>query len=209
MLKLFFTLYLSDKCINRMINFKFTLEKIALLLLISCFALACKDKESFEDRQRLLITAEAWQGERFEAKIEVVPAFVLALVGISASDLEFGENIPLLSVKFEANGTFSGSGLAGEPINGNWNLLDNGSKIQLQGFRFDIPDEFIPEALLALLPPEVEIADILPDTYDIVELNSDRLTLRSSGSSQLNIPVNGGTNISLTINPILDIFLVK
>ncbi len=178
-------------------------------LLFVVFLFACKEKENLTDTQRLLITADTWQGERFEAKIEVLPAFVLALVGISSSDLEFGEEIPLLTVKFETDGTFTGSGLSGEPINGTWNLLENGSKLQLEGFRFDIPEEFIPEALLALLPPEVEIADILPDTYDIVTLNDTRLTLRSSGSSQLAIPLDGGTNLNLEISPVLDIFLVK
>jgi hypothetical protein len=188
-------------------------EKISRLVYFFVFLMlglsACKDEENLEDARRALITAHEWKGDEFDTKIDVSPALVLVFLDISADDLEFGEPIPLLSVKFENGGTFTGTDLEGQSINGLWSLQDSGQKIQLTGFNFAIPEAFIPPALLAVIPEGTSLADLLPDVYEIVELTDTKFTIQSSNTTQISQNPDLGIPITVEITPRLDIFLVK
>lgn len=182
---------------------------LLLILLGLCSACSEDATESPEDMNRAKLTAHEWKGDSFDTQIGVSPALVLVALGLSQDDLQFGEAIPLLSVKFESDGTFTGTDVSGEEVSGLWNLTEGGQRLQLTGFDLGVPEDFIPPALLAIIPEGTDLSSILPSEYDIVELTDTKLTLGSNTSTEISQDAGAGIPINVTITPQLDIFLVK
>ncbi len=185
----------------------FSLRLFALALLFS----ACSDgsEENPEEIIRAKLTAHEWKGERFDTQIGVSPALVLVVLGLSQNDLQFGESIPLLGVKFESDGTFTGTDVSGEDVSGLWSLAEGGQRLRLTGFDLGVPEDFIPPALLAIIPEGTDLSSILPSEYDIVELTDTKLTLGSNTSTEISQVTETGIPINVTISPQLSIYLIQ
>jgi hypothetical protein len=186
-------------------------KKWILFLALLSLIFACKkDAEPTltELRQQALAQAE-WKGEQAKVKTEVQPAIVLTLAGIDPESLNFDLPLTEIRVNFKNDGTWSGKNAANEVIDGTWQLLEDGQKINIKGFQIEIAREELPEDLLAILPPDFDLS--LPDVYEIIELSDKKFTIKTSTSRQLTLPIpnGGGASINLTINPTVEIFLIR
>ncbi len=171
------------------------MKKIIIYLFLVIAVISCKKKEPAAPDNTAavsqIITARPWNGDKGVADIEILNAFILAASGIDPNSLKnLSVDVSQLSVTFKADGTFTGKDLSGQNTSGQWQLLENGTKLKLVGANLQIPLSAVPLAFQSYLTG-VDLT--LPDTYDIKELTDTKFVLYTQ--TDRNIPFTAPTGV--------------
>ncbi|TAE73521.1 MAG: hypothetical protein EAZ85_06840 [Bacteroidetes bacterium] len=170
--------------------------------------IACKKKQEAQPDNTAavsqIITSRPWNGDTGSADIEV-PSTILTLAQIDANSLKnLAVDVSRMSVTFNSNGTFTGKDLAGQNTSGQWQLLENGTKLKLIGANLAIPLSSIPANFQSLLTG-VDLN--LPDTYTIKELTDTKFVLYTETDRRIpvtlpgsSIPLQVDVKLKITIN---------
>lgn len=160
------------------------------LTLLTCFVFACKKKEPAAPDNTAVVTqimtARPWNGDTGSVDVEVNPPIILTLAGIDPNSLKnLLVDVSMLSVTFKTDNTFTGKDLTGQTISGQWQLLENGTKLKLIGANLQIPLSIVPANFRSYLAG-VDLT--LPDTYTIKELTDTKFVLYTEADRTVSIP---------------------
>lgn len=166
------------------------------LILLTCFVFACKKKEPAAPDNTAVVTqtmtARPWNGDTGSVDVEVAPsyAFLLGIAGIDPNSLKnLSVDVSMLSVTFKTDNTFTGKDLTGQTISGQWQLLENGTKLKLTGANLQIPISIIPPNFQSMLAG-VDLT--FPDTYTIKELTDTKFVLYTEADRT--VPITSPTS---------------
>lgn len=118
---------------------------IFLFLLFNIFFTACKksDDETLPNNSELLV-GDIWKGDKAEAQATGSPFDPFLLLGVPSDSTV---DLTGSTIQFREDGTFTASGLGAlieQEVEGTWELLEDDTKIRLEGLDLTIepPTEF-------------------------------------------------------------------
>lgn len=163
------------------------------------------DEPSAIDMQAEILTNGTWMGNTAQATLgfesSIIQTLFLSQTGLTTDDLTQQAPITGTSITFNNDGTYNAVGLANEDINGTWELIEDGTKIIINGYEVQVPD--------GLLPPEIEpfldLIQLTPenDTYDVKVLTENSLTI--AAEIPQTIPANTVDGVPFDIDIIISI----